>query len=125
VEEHELRIVARREAVVLLRGRRVKDLGGEQRLESRHQTGELPLNALRPRGQHIAVAVTNQELVVEEPAKSRERSAHRRLAETRPLRRPGHVPFLEQDSERRQQVQVHPFEMRHKHDDHTKHSFEA
>jgi len=83
---------------------------------------ELPQDALCPRRQDIAAAVANQELVVEQLAKSRERATHRRLAETRPLRRPGHVPLLEQGGERGEQVQVDAFQMRHTHADHTKHS---
>jgi SnoaL-like polyketide cyclase len=91
MKEQEQRVIGRREAVVLLHGRRVEDIGGEQRLQLRHQTGELPLDALRPRGQDVAAAVANEELIVEQPAKSRERAAHRRLAETRPLRGPGRL----------------------------------
>jgi hypothetical protein len=75
MKEHEQRVIGRREAVVLLRGRRVEDLGGGQRLQLGHQTGELPLDALCPRGQDVAAAVANEELVVEQPAKSGERAA--------------------------------------------------
>ena len=41
MKEQELRVIGRRQAVVLLRGRRVEDLGGEQRPYLRHQIGEL------------------------------------------------------------------------------------
>src|SRR2546421_861370 len=109
MKEQEERVIGRRDAVVLLRGRRVEDLGGEQRLELRRQTGELPPDALRARSQDVAAPVANQELVVEHLPKSRERAAHRWLAETRPLRGPGHVPLLEQRRERRQEVQVDAF----------------
>ena len=61
-------------------GRRVEDLGGEQCLQLRHHAGELPLDALCPRGQDVAATVTNEKLVGEQQAKSPERAAHRRLA---------------------------------------------
>jgi hypothetical protein len=125
MQEKEQRIVGRCEVVALLGGRRVKDLGDEQRLQLRHKTGELPLDALSRRGQDVTAAVANQELVVEQSTKSRERAAHRRLAETRPPRRSCHMPLLEQGREREQQVQIYDTKMRHKHVEHTKHSFDA
>jgi len=58
---------------VLLGGRRVEDLGGEQCLQLRHHAGELPLDALCPRGQDVAATVTNEELVGEALAPVRDR----------------------------------------------------